>query len=175
MPDASASSFSSTSASFPSRTPTTPITNVDAPPTLNGSGTHTRARHGPPRSQRARILSLSGAWARCSWWEGVFSMSKVPFATHCGFAQFVRRADAFVRTTDAERAMETLRIPVGGSRIRVGWARSQHTRRRASSPGRRRVRRVRHLAPLAMPAPVHPRPERAPPGESTFGAPRCAR
>jgi RNA recognition motif. (a.k.a. RRM, RBD, or RNP domain) len=44
---------------------------------------------------------------------------KVPVGKHCGFVQFVRKADA-------ERAIEKMQgFPVGGSRIRLSWGRSQ--------------------------------------------------
>ncbi|KAJ6579328.1 hypothetical protein B0H10DRAFT_1734581, partial [Mycena sp. CBHHK59/15] len=44
---------------------------------------------------------------------------KVPVGKHCGFVQFVRKADA-------ERAIEKMQgLPVGGSRIRLNWGRSQ--------------------------------------------------
>ncbi|KAJ7914228.1 hypothetical protein B0H13DRAFT_1510786, partial [Mycena leptocephala] len=40
---------------------------------------------------------------------------KVPVGKHCGFVQFVRKADA-------ERAIEKMQgLPVGGSRIRLNW------------------------------------------------------
>ncbi|KAJ7794191.1 hypothetical protein B0H14DRAFT_2392702 [Mycena olivaceomarginata] len=46
---------------------------------------------------------------------------KVPVGKHCGFVQFVRKADA-------ERAIENMQgFPVGGSRIRLTWGRSQCT------------------------------------------------
>ncbi|KAJ7878324.1 hypothetical protein B0H14DRAFT_2567287 [Mycena olivaceomarginata] len=45
---------------------------------------------------------------------------KVPVGKHCGFVQFVRKADA-------ERAIEKMQgFPVGGSRIRLSWGRSQY-------------------------------------------------
>jgi hypothetical protein len=44
---------------------------------------------------------------------------KVPVGKHCGFVQFVRKADA-------EKAIEKLQgYPIGGSRIRLSWGRSQ--------------------------------------------------
>lgn len=44
---------------------------------------------------------------------------KVPAGKHCGFVQFVRKADA-------ERAIEKMQgFPIGGSRIRLSWGRSQ--------------------------------------------------
>ncbi|KAJ7731712.1 hypothetical protein B0H14DRAFT_2409392 [Mycena olivaceomarginata] len=43
---------------------------------------------------------------------------KVPVGKHCGFVQFVRKADA-------ERAIEKMQgFPVGGSQIRLSWGRS---------------------------------------------------
>ncbi|KAJ2930415.1 hypothetical protein H1R20_g6693, partial [Candolleomyces eurysporus] len=45
---------------------------------------------------------------------------KVPVGKHCGFVQFVRKADA-------ERAIEKMQgFPIGGSRIRLSWGRSQY-------------------------------------------------
>lgn len=47
------------------------------------------------------------------------SQVKVPAGKHCGFVQFVRKADA-------ERAIEKMQgFPIGGSRIRLSWGRSQ--------------------------------------------------
>jgi RNA recognition motif-containing protein len=44
---------------------------------------------------------------------------KVPVGKHCGFVQFVRKADA-------ERAIEKMQgFSIGGSRIRLSWGRSQ--------------------------------------------------
>lgn len=49
----------------------------------------------------------------------ILSQVKVPVGKHCGFVQFVRKADA-------ERAIEKMQgFPVGGSRIRLSWGRSQ--------------------------------------------------
>lgn len=46
---------------------------------------------------------------------------KVPVGKHCGFVQFVRKPDA-------ERAIEKMQgFPIGGSRIRLSWGRSQCT------------------------------------------------
>jgi len=48
-----------------------------------------------------------------------FVQVKVPVGKHCGFVQFVRKADA-------ERAIEKMQgFPIGGSRIRLSWGRSQ--------------------------------------------------
>ncbi|KAJ3854583.1 hypothetical protein EV368DRAFT_80451 [Lentinula lateritia] len=44
---------------------------------------------------------------------------KVPVGKHCGFVQFVRKADA-------ERAIEKMQgFPIGGSRIRLSWGRNK--------------------------------------------------
>lgn len=56
------------------------------------------------------------------WWDAniaVFVQVKVPVGKHCGFVQFVRKADA-------ERAIDKMQgFPIGGSRIRLSWGRSQ--------------------------------------------------
>ncbi|KZV95013.1 RNA-binding domain-containing protein [Exidia glandulosa HHB12029] len=45
---------------------------------------------------------------------------KVPVGKHCGFVQFVHKADA-------ERAIEKMQgFPIGGSKIRLSWGRSQY-------------------------------------------------
>ncbi|KAJ7571935.1 RNA-binding protein Csx1 [Mycena floridula] len=52
---------------------------------------------------------------------------KVPIGKHCGFVQFVRKADA-------ERAIEKMQgFPVGGSRIRLSWGRSQYKAAQAAA------------------------------------------
>lgn len=59
-------------------------------------------------------------WFTFLWEEDlkVFQV-KVPAGKHCGFVQFVRKADA-------ERAIEKMQgFPIGGSRIRLSWGRSQ--------------------------------------------------
>jgi RNA recognition motif-containing protein len=54
----------------------------------------------------------------CVWYLRA-SQVKVPAGKHCGFVQFVRKADA-------ERAIEKMQgFPIGGSRIRLSWGRSQ--------------------------------------------------
>ncbi len=51
--------------------------------------------------------------------NGLLPQVKVPVGKHCGFVQFVRKADA-------ERAIEKMQgFPIGGSRIRLSWGRSQ--------------------------------------------------
>ncbi|KAF8592237.1 hypothetical protein K439DRAFT_1379327 [Ramaria rubella] len=52
---------------------------------------------------------------------------KVPLGKHCGFVQFVRKADA-------ERAIERMQgFPIGGSRIRLSWGRSQYKAAQAAA------------------------------------------
>ncbi|KAJ3837830.1 hypothetical protein F5878DRAFT_197265 [Lentinula raphanica] len=52
---------------------------------------------------------------------------KVPVGKHCGFVQFVRKADA-------ERAIEKMQgFPIGGSRIRLSWGRSQYKAAQAAA------------------------------------------
>ncbi|KAJ7878933.1 hypothetical protein B0H13DRAFT_2543999 [Mycena leptocephala] len=52
---------------------------------------------------------------------------KVPVGKHCGFVQFVRKADA-------ERAIGKMQgFPAGGSRIRLNWGRSQYNAAQAAA------------------------------------------
>ncbi|KAJ3506808.1 hypothetical protein NLJ89_g6660 [Agrocybe chaxingu] len=52
---------------------------------------------------------------------------KVPVGKHCGFVQFVRKADA-------ERAIDKMQgFPIGGSRIRLSWGRSQYKAAQAAA------------------------------------------
>ncbi|KAF5371184.1 hypothetical protein D9758_004211 [Tetrapyrgos nigripes] len=52
---------------------------------------------------------------------------KVPVGKHCGFVQFVRKADA-------EMAIEKMQgFPIGGSRIRLSWGRSQYKAAQAAA------------------------------------------
>ncbi|OJA19361.1 hypothetical protein AZE42_00405 [Rhizopogon vesiculosus] len=52
---------------------------------------------------------------------------KVPVGKHCGFVQFVRKADA-------ELAIEKMQgFPIGGSRIRLSWGRSQYKAAQAAA------------------------------------------
>ncbi|EEB96142.1 hypothetical protein MPER_04772, partial [Moniliophthora perniciosa FA553] len=54
---------------------------------------------------------------------------KVPVGKNCGFVQFVRKADA-------ERAIEKMQgFPIGGSRIRLSWGRSQYKAAQAAAQG----------------------------------------
>ncbi|KZV76364.1 RNA-binding domain-containing protein, partial [Peniophora sp. CONT] len=52
---------------------------------------------------------------------------KVPVGKNCGFVQFVHKADA-------ERAIESMQgFPIGGSRIRLSWGRSQYKAAQAAA------------------------------------------
>ncbi|KAG7095956.1 hypothetical protein E1B28_006640 [Marasmius oreades] len=52
---------------------------------------------------------------------------KVPVGKNCGFVQFVRKADA-------EKAIEKMQgFPIGGSRIRLSWGRSQYKAAQAAA------------------------------------------
>ncbi|KAK7047303.1 hypothetical protein VNI00_006534 [Paramarasmius palmivorus] len=52
---------------------------------------------------------------------------KVPVGKNCGFVQFVRKADA-------EHAIEKMQgFPIGGSRIRLSWGRSQYKAAQAAA------------------------------------------
>ncbi|KAI1796035.1 hypothetical protein LXA43DRAFT_988055 [Ganoderma leucocontextum] len=52
---------------------------------------------------------------------------KVPVGKHCGFVQFVRKPDA-------ERSIEKMQgFPIGGSRIRLSWGRSQYKAAQAAA------------------------------------------
>ncbi|KAH9948738.1 hypothetical protein B0H21DRAFT_211430 [Amylocystis lapponica] len=52
---------------------------------------------------------------------------KVPVGKHCGFVQFVRKPDA-------ETAIEKMQgFPIGGSRIRLSWGRSQYKAAQAAA------------------------------------------
>ncbi|KIY46817.1 RNA-binding domain-containing protein, partial [Fistulina hepatica ATCC 64428] len=52
---------------------------------------------------------------------------KVPVGKHCGFVQFVRKADA-------ENAIARMQgFQIGGSRIRLSWGRSQYKAAQAAA------------------------------------------
>ncbi|KIJ57135.1 hypothetical protein M422DRAFT_238703 [Sphaerobolus stellatus SS14] len=52
---------------------------------------------------------------------------KVPLGKHCGFVQFVRKVDA-------EHAIDRMQgFPIGGSRIRLSWGRSQYKAAQAAA------------------------------------------
>ncbi|KAH7931339.1 hypothetical protein BV22DRAFT_1053255 [Leucogyrophana mollusca] len=71
---------------------------------------------------------------------------KVPVGKHCGFVQFVRKADA-------ERAIEKMQgFPIGGSRIRLSWGRSQYKAAQAAAQAAQAVA----LQTQFQPRPVAP-------------------
>ncbi|KAJ7681933.1 hypothetical protein DFH06DRAFT_284411 [Mycena polygramma] len=71
---------------------------------------------------------------------------KVPVGKHCGFVQFVKKADA-------ERAIEKMQgFPVGGSRIRLSWGRSQYKAAQAAA-------QAAQAAALAAAAAAAPQPQ----------------
>ncbi|KAF8487718.1 hypothetical protein JB92DRAFT_2836555 [Gautieria morchelliformis] len=90
---------------------------------------------------------------------------KVPLGKHCGFVQFVRK-------TDAERAIERMNgFPIGGSRIRLSWGRSQYNAAQAAAQAAQaaqaeQVARFTAAAEAAAavnaqnPSSVHIRPDR---------------
>ncbi|KAI0265103.1 hypothetical protein BC834DRAFT_194645 [Gloeopeniophorella convolvens] len=64
---------------------------------------------------------------------------KVPVGKHCGFVQFVRKADA-------ERAIEKMQgFPIGGSRIRLSWGRSQYKAAQAAAQAAQAASLQAHL------------------------------
>ncbi|KAI0306902.1 hypothetical protein B0F90DRAFT_1813755 [Multifurca ochricompacta] len=64
---------------------------------------------------------------------------KVPVGKHCGFVQFVRKADA-------ERAIEKMQgFPIGGSRIRLSWGRSQYKAAQAAAQAAQAAALQAHL------------------------------
>ncbi|GLB34219.1 putative RNA recognition motif contatinign protein [Lyophyllum shimeji] len=70
---------------------------------------------------------------------------KVPVGKHCGFVQFVRKADA-------ERAIEKMQgFPVGGSRIRLSWGRSQYKAAQAAAQAAQAAALQSQFAAQAMP------------------------
>ncbi|KAJ7167857.1 hypothetical protein C8R46DRAFT_1034453 [Mycena filopes] len=83
---------------------------------------------------------------------------KVPVGKHCGFVQFVRKADA-------ERAIEKMQgFPVGGSRIRLSWGRNKAAQAAAqaaqalgglqSVPPQQQLQQQQQQQPMSIPAPV---------------------
>lgn len=66
---------------------------------------------------------------------------KVPVGKHCGFVQFVRKADA-------ERAIEQMQaFPIGGSRIRLSWGRSQYKAAQAAAQAAQSTALQAHIQP----------------------------
>ncbi|CAK5272788.1 unnamed protein product [Mycena citricolor] len=78
---------------------------------------------------------------------------KVPVGKHCGFVQFVRKADA-------ERAIETMQgFHIGGSRIRLSWGRSQY---KAAQAAAQAAQAAALQAASAVPSPAPPVEARPP-------------
>ncbi|KAJ7922266.1 hypothetical protein B0H13DRAFT_1707790 [Mycena leptocephala] len=74
---------------------------------------------------------------------------KVPVGKHCGFVQFVKKADA-------NRAIEKMQgFPVGGSRIRLSWGRSQYKAAQAAA----QAAQAAALQAAAQAAPPQPPPQ----------------
>ncbi|KAH9854977.1 hypothetical protein C2E23DRAFT_725296 [Lenzites betulinus] len=74
---------------------------------------------------------------------------KVPVGKHCGFVQFVRKPDA-------ERAIEKMQgFPIGGSRIRLSWGRSQY---KAAQAAAQAAQAAAFQAQYTAPAPSVPMP-----------------
>ncbi|KAI5824318.1 hypothetical protein K523DRAFT_285206, partial [Schizophyllum commune Tattone D] len=77
---------------------------------------------------------------------------KVPVGKHCGFVQFVRKADA-------ENAIEKMQgFPIGGSRIRLSWGRSQYKAAQAAAQAAQAAALSTHQTtpPPAAPAALPP-------------------
>ncbi|CAK5269664.1 unnamed protein product [Mycena citricolor] len=83
---------------------------------------------------------------------------KVPVGKHCGFVQFVRKADA-------ERAIEKMQgYHIGGSRIRLSWGRSQYKAAQAAAQAAQSAAlqasstptQVPNLQPISTPQPLAP-------------------
>ncbi|KAH9482215.1 putative RNA-binding protein C23E6.01c [Psilocybe cubensis] len=73
---------------------------------------------------------------------------KVPVGKHCGFVQFVRKADA-------EKAIEKMQgFPIGGSRIRLSWGRSQYKAAQAAAQAAQTAALQSHFNSIALPAPL---------------------
>ncbi|KAI9064898.1 hypothetical protein FKP32DRAFT_1591110 [Trametes sanguinea] len=74
---------------------------------------------------------------------------KVPVGKHCGFVQFVRKPDA-------ERAIEKMQgFPIGGSRIRLSWGRSQYKAAQAAAQAAQAAAfQAQYQAQLAVPPQV---------------------
>lgn len=65
---------------------------------------------------------------------------KVPVGKHCGFVQFVRKADA-------ELAIDKMQgFPIGGSRIRLSWGRSQYKAAQAAAQAAQNAALQSHFA-----------------------------
>ncbi|KZV75356.1 RNA-binding domain-containing protein [Peniophora sp. CONT] len=69
---------------------------------------------------------------------------KVPAGKHCGFVQFVRKADA-------ERAIDRMQgFPIGGSRIRLSWGRSQYKAAQAAAQAAQAAAMQLHTPPAPV-------------------------
>ncbi|KAF8165776.1 hypothetical protein B0H34DRAFT_780524 [Crassisporium funariophilum] len=72
---------------------------------------------------------------------------KVPVGKHCGFVQFVRKADA-------EKAIEKMQgFPIGGSRIRLSWGRSQYKAAQAAAQAAQTAALQTQYPPPVAPVP----------------------
>ncbi|KAF8967416.1 hypothetical protein BDZ97DRAFT_1903326 [Flammula alnicola] len=79
---------------------------------------------------------------------------KVPVGKHCGFVQFVRKADA-------EKAIEKMQgFPIGGSRIRLSWGRSQYKAAQAAAQAAQSAA-LQFTPPPLVPPPGAITPEQA--------------
>ncbi|KAI0034373.1 hypothetical protein K488DRAFT_17828, partial [Vararia minispora EC-137] len=77
---------------------------------------------------------------------------KVPVGKHCGFVQFVRKADA-------ERAIEKMQgFPIGGSRIRLSWGRSQYKAAQAAAQAAQAAAQAAQAAALQAQLQASPPP-----------------
>lgn len=80
---------------------------------------------------------------------------KVPVGKHCGFVQFVRKADA-------ERAIEKMQgFPIGGSRIRLSWGRSQYKAAQAAAQAAQAAALQAHQSTSTLPTGSGMTPEQA--------------
>lgn len=70
---------------------------------------------------------------------------KVPAGKNCGFVQFIRKPDA-------ERAIEKMQgFPIGGSRIRLSWGRSQYKAAQAAAQAAQTAAMQSHYQQPPMP------------------------
>ncbi|KAI6015701.1 hypothetical protein EDC04DRAFT_2903566 [Pisolithus marmoratus] len=96
------------------------------------------------------------------WWTVPFDIRrhpadflrtvKVPAGKHCGFVQFVHKADA-------ERAIEKMQgFPIGGSRIRLSWGRSQYKAAQAAAQAAQAAALQAHVQAQMVVNPAAPLP-----------------
>ncbi|KAI6015687.1 hypothetical protein EDC04DRAFT_564737 [Pisolithus marmoratus] len=77
---------------------------------------------------------------------------KVPAGKHCGFVQFVHKADA-------ERAIEKMQgFPIGGSRVRLSWGRSQYKAAQAAAQAAQAAALQAHVQAQMVVNPAAPLP-----------------